>query len=171
MSIRADRPVMASNTLFTIGYEGASVEGLVAALKDAGVTRLIDIRYSPYSRRDEFGREALAVALGSYGIGYTHVRALGNPPAGREAARLGHRAAYREIFTAHLDGGEGQAGLAEARALAKQEPCCLLCLERNHRHCHRSMVAESLAAIGGFVVEHLSATGKAAHPGQSAFDF
>jgi uncharacterized protein (DUF488 family) len=162
---------MASGKLFTIGYEGASIEGLVTALKTAGVARLIDVRYSPYSRRDAFAREALAIALGAYGIGYTHIRALGNPPAGREAARLGHRAAYCEIFTAHLDGDEGQAGLAEAGALAEREPCCLLCLERNHRHCHRSMVAERLAAIGGFEVEHLTASGKAAHPGQAVFEF
>ncbi len=162
---------MASSTLFTIGYEGASVEGLVAALKEAGATRLIDIRYSPYSRRDAFSREALKRAVEAYGIGYTHLRALGNPPQGREAARLGHRAAYREIFTAHLDGAEGQAGLAEAMALARSEPCCLLCLERNVRDCHRGMVGERLAAMGGFATEHLTVSRKASHPGQSAFEF
>ena len=157
--------------LSTIGYEGTSVEELVAALKAAGVVRLIDIRYSPYSRRAAFSHEALRASVEAYGIVYTHIRELGNPPAGREAARLGHRAAYREIFMAHLDGAEGQIGLRKALALAQTEPSCLLCLERNHRHCHRSMVAERLAALGGFAVEHLTTDRKSSHPGQSAFDF
>jgi uncharacterized protein (DUF488 family) len=162
---------MASHKLFTIGYEGASVEELVAALRAAGATRLIDIRYSPYSKRDAFSREALAPAIEAYGIAYAHIRALGNPPAGREAARLGHRAIYREIFMGHLDGAEGQDGLRQALAFAKAQRSCLMCLERAARHCHRSMVAERLAAMGGFEVEHLTVSKKAGHPGQAAFDF
>ncbi len=157
--------------LYTIGYEGASVENLVAALRDAGVKHLIDIRFSPYSRRDDFSRETLKPAIEAYGLAYSHIRELGNPPAGREAARLGHRAAYREIFMGHLDSTDGKRGLDQALALAKTAPSCLMCLERNHRHCHRSMVAERLAALGGFEVEHLAVSRKSGHPGQSAFDF
>jgi uncharacterized protein (DUF488 family) len=162
---------MPARKLYTIGYEGASVEELVAALKEAGVARLIDIRYSPYSKRDAFSREALAPAVEAYGIGYTHLRGLGNPPAGREAARLGHRAVYREVMTAHLDGAEGQRGLAEALALADGGTVCLMCLERAFRQCHRSIVAERLAAMGGFEVEHLAISRKTSHPAQTAFDF
>jgi uncharacterized protein (DUF488 family) len=162
---------LAMHMLYTIGYGGASVEELVAALQDAGAARLIDVRASPYSQRDAFSREALQAAVESYGIGYTHLRELGNPPAGREAARLGHRAGYREIFTAHLDGPEGQAGLRRLTELARAEPCCLLCLERNAQHCHRSMVAERLTATGGLTVKHLTTSRKASHPAQSMFDF
>jgi uncharacterized protein (DUF488 family) len=162
---------MASHKLFTIGYEGASVEELVVALRAAGATRLIDVRYSPYSKRGAFSREALAPSVESYGIAYAHIRALGNPPAGREAARLGHRAVYREIFMGHLDGAEGQEGLRQALALAQAEPSCLMCLERAAKHCHRGMVAERLAALGNFEVEHLMVSKKAGHPGQATFDF
>ncbi|NJM33453.1 MAG: DUF488 domain-containing protein [Rhodomicrobium sp.] len=116
-------------TICTIGYEGASVEELVAALKAARVTRIVDIRESPYSRRREFCREALAAALADYGIGYTHIRELGNPPAGREAAHAGHMAAYREIFTAHLKSVDGERGSRQALSLAAAETVCLLCLE------------------------------------------
>ena len=162
---------MAIAKLYTIGYEGASVADLVAALQAAGVRRLIDIRYSPYSRRDVFSREALAPALVNYGIAYEHVRSLGNPPAGREAARLGHKAVYREIFTAHLDGQDAQEGLRQVLTLARTEPVCLMCLERSARHCHRSMVAERLAQMSGLEVEHLQISRNSPHPGQSAFDF
>jgi uncharacterized protein (DUF488 family) len=162
---------MPPRKLYTIGYEGASVETLVTALKDAGVTRVLDIRYSPYSRRDEFSQDALAPALAAYGIAYTHIRALGNPPEGREAARLGHMAAYREVLGNHLKREEGQGGLREALGFAEKETVCLMCLERAARNCHRSMVADALAALGAFEVEHLQTNRKAAHPAQAAFDF
>jgi uncharacterized protein (DUF488 family) len=157
--------------LYTIGYEGASVETLVTALKEAGVTRILDIRYSPWSRRDEFSQDALIPALAAYGIAYTHIKALGNPPEGREAARVGHMAAYREVMGNHLKAPDGQAGLREALALATQEAVCLLCLERAPRHCHRSIVAEALSAMGEFEVAHLQTNRKAPHPAQAAFDF
>jgi uncharacterized protein (DUF488 family) len=162
---------MASAKIYTIGYEGASVADLVGALQAARVRRLIDIRYSPYSRRDAFSREELAPALASYGIAYDHIRALGNPPAGREAARLGHKAVYREIFTAHLDGRDAQEALRQVLGAAQAEPVCLMCLERAPRQCHRSLVAERLVQMGGLEVEHLQIGRNAAHPAQSAFDF
>jgi uncharacterized protein (DUF488 family) len=162
---------MAIDTLYTIGYEGASVAELVGALQAACVSRLIDIRYSPYSRRKAFCREELAPALAAYSIAYTHLRALGNPPAGREAARLGHRAVYREIFGAHLDGGNAQAELRQVLEAAAREPVCLMCLERAPRQCHRTMVAERLAQMASLEVKHLQISHKTAHPGQSTFDF
>jgi uncharacterized protein (DUF488 family) len=162
---------MASHKLYTIGYEGASVEDLVSALKAAGVRRLIDVRYSPYSQRDDFSREALKPALEAHGLAYSHIGELGNPPAGREAARLGHRAVYREIFTGHLNSPDGRKGLALALELALAEPVCLMCLERSSRQCHRGMVAEALAGIGGMEVEHLATSRKSSHPDQAAFDF
>jgi uncharacterized protein (DUF488 family) len=162
---------VASPLLYTIGYEGAAIEELIGALKDAGVTRLLDIRSSPYSKRAEFSRDELARALSAYAIAYEHLPALGNPPAGREAARAGHMAAYREIFTAHLNGPEGQAGLAYALGLAAREPVCLLCFERSHLHCHRSMVVARMEAMTGGSAAHLRISARQAHPAQAAFSF
>ena len=162
---------MAPHKLYTIGYEGASIDGLVGALKAAGVARVLDIRYSPYSKRDEFSTDALAPSLAAYGIRYTHIKALGNPPAGREAARLAHHAAYREIMAGHLASVDGAAGLHQALAHAATEPVCLLCLERAARHCHRHIVADAMAARAGLEVQHLQIDRKTAHPAQAAFDF
>jgi uncharacterized protein (DUF488 family) len=162
---------MASHKLYTIGYEGASVEDLVSALLSAGAKRLIDVRSSPYSQREEFSREALGPALEAHGIAYTHIRELGNPPAGREAARVGHKAVFREIMDGYLAGADGQAGLRRAMELAREEPVCLMCLERAARSCHRHMVAESLSAMGGFEIEHLATSRRSSHPDQQAFDF
>jgi uncharacterized protein (DUF488 family) len=162
---------MTAAKICTIGYEGASVEDLIATLKGAGVTRIVDIRSSPYSRRPEFNKEELCAALAAYGIAYTHIRELGNPPAGREAARAGHMAAYREILAAHLDGPDGERGIQQALALAAQESICLLCLEKSASHCHRSMVSARLSSISGRETEHLRVEPRKRHPAQAAFDF
>ena len=162
---------MALPNIYTIGYEGAAVEDLIATLKQAGVTRVLDIREVPYSRRQEFSTDAIAAVLGQYGIAYTHIRELGNPQAGREAARMGHAAAFREIFTAHLDSRDGQNGLSRALTLAAKEPVCLLCMEKAPAHCHRSMVAAKMHEASVQEIIHLHVARKIAHPGQAAFDF
>jgi uncharacterized protein (DUF488 family) len=157
--------------IFTIGYEGSAVEDLIATLKAAGVARLIDVRHSPYSQRPEFSRDELASALAAHGIAYEHVRELGNPPPGREAARAGHMAAYREIFTAHLDSADGQTGLARVLALAAQERVCLMCFEKSSSHCHRSMVAARLETLSGQEVVNLRVAARQPHPSQGSFSF
>jgi uncharacterized protein (DUF488 family) len=157
--------------IHTIGYEAAAIEDLIATLTRARITRLIDIRESPYSKRAEFSTDELRAALGRYGIAYTHIRALGNPPAGREAARAGHAAAFREIFAAHLDGTEGRDGLERALAFAAAEPVCLLCLEKSAVHCHRSMVAARLHDLSGQAIVNLRVERNPAHPAQCAFEF
>ena len=157
--------------IFTIGYEGAAIEDLISTLKAAGAARLIDIRSSPYSQRAEFSRDELATALAAYAIPYEHIRALGNPPHGREAARAGHMAAYREIFTKHLEGAEARAGLAHVLSLAAREPVCLLCFEKSASHCHRSMVAAKLEALSGQEIVHLRVAAKQPHPAQGSFGF
>jgi uncharacterized protein (DUF488 family) len=78
--------------LFTIGYEGATMGEFLAALQAAGVERLIDVRAVPNSRRPGFSKTPLRNALAEVGIEYVHLRALGTPAAGREAAREGRKA-------------------------------------------------------------------------------
>lgn len=166
-----ERKAVPYRQIFTIGYEQAAIENLIATLKEAGVSRIIDIRHSPYSRRPEFSQEELRRALGEYGIAYLHLQELGNPPQGREAARIGHLASYREIFTAHLDSMTGQDGLHRVLALSESDVVCLLCLEKSANHCHRSMVASRLAEMSGKEIVHLKVGVKTAHPAQAAFDF
>jgi uncharacterized protein (DUF488 family) len=157
--------------LHTIGYDGAAIEDLIATLAHAGVTRVLDIRERPFSKRGEFSTDELRAALADYGIAYAHIPALGNPPAGREAARAGHAAAFREIFSAHLNGPVGRAGLEQALDLAAGEAVCLLCLEKSPVHCHRSIVAARLSALSGQAIVNLRIERRNAHPAQNAFDF
>ncbi len=144
-------------TVFTVGYERATPPSLLAALRAAGVRRVVDVRALANSRRPGFAKRALAAALEEAGIGYTHLPALGTPPEGREAVRAGRPEEMKRVFARRLAGTEAQAALAALAEDARRGPVCLLCLEADPRHCHRTLVAEALAAGGGIAVAHLHA--------------
>ena len=59
-------------TIFTIGYEGTTMDAFLAALKGAGVEQVIDVRALPLSRRPGFSKNSLAATLKDAGIGYVH---------------------------------------------------------------------------------------------------
>ncbi len=147
-----------ADRLYTIGYEGAALGALLEALDKQSIDLLIDVREAPVSRKRAFSKKALARALGEARVDYLHLRALGNPKPGRDAAKRGDFETYERIFSAHLAGEAAQGALAEVAALLPERRVCLLCLERDHRRCHRAMVADALSADYGAEVVHLTAT-------------
>ena len=142
--------------IFTIGYEQASLADFLRALEAAGVKRLIDVRDLPQSRRAGFSKRHLAAAAGELGISYTHLKPLGTPKEGRVAHRTGDQATFWRIVDEQLAKPEAQVALEEAAALARAEPCCLVCYEASWRSCHRARVVELLAEHHGFHATHLT---------------
>jgi uncharacterized protein (DUF488 family) len=138
--------------LSTIGYEGTTVDAVVAALLAGGVQHVLDVRAVPQSRKPGFSKRLLGGSMAAAGLGFTHLRGLGTPKAGRDAVRHGDVAAMRRIFTAHLETPDAQFDLARARDLAGREHVCLLCFERDHTHCHRSIVADLLGGSARHLV-------------------
>jgi len=84
----------AQHPIFTIGYEGATVDGFIGALRKAGVALVLDIRAAPVSRKKGFSKNPLAQHLSEAGTGYRHLRGLGTPKQGREAARSGDHQSF-----------------------------------------------------------------------------
>jgi uncharacterized protein (DUF488 family) len=141
--------------LLTIGYEGCTIDSVLTTLKDANVGLLIDVRAVAASRKPGFSKRQLAAGLDQAGIGYVHLQRLGTPKPGRDAVRSGHPERMVPIFNAHMETPEALLALAEAKALAVERRCCLLCFERDHHHCHRHLVAEMIIAETGQTVDHL----------------
>ncbi len=141
--------------LSTVGYEGAVLPAVLDTLVAAGVTLLIDVRAVAASRKPGFSKRLLAGSLAERGIDYLHLQGLGTPKEGRQAVRSGHPDQMRAIFAEHLRSDRAQAELAQATAAARARPCCLLCFERDHRMCHRAIVADLIAAATGQLVVHL----------------
>lgn len=141
--------------IHTIGYERLPPADFFALLRDAGVKRLVDVRAIANSRRPGYAKRALAAGAEQAGIGYWHLPALGTPAAGRQAARAGRTAEMRRIFAAHLATAPAQEALAGLAGAAAETPCCLLCLEADPLVCHRTAIAEALAARWDFRAHNL----------------
>jgi uncharacterized protein (DUF488 family) len=141
--------------LFTIGYEGASIDEFVANLSSYPIDVLIDVRELPLSRKRGFSKNSLRSALDDQGIEYLHLRGLGDPKSGRIAAREGRYADFRRIFSNHLRSSAAREDLSEAIDVAVKRTAVLLCFEKDHRNCHRCIVADEMATLGNFQLVHL----------------
>lgn len=138
--------------VFTIGYEATTMADFLAALTGAGVERVIDVRALPLSRRPGFSKTSLAASLAEAGIDYVHLKALGTPKRGRDAAKKDDVATLEAVYADQLELPEAQAQAAQMLALAAEKPSALLCFERDPRHCHRTLLLEA-EAEGAEVVD------------------
>jgi uncharacterized protein (DUF488 family) len=144
--------------LFTIGYEQTPAKSVLDELEAAGVKLLVDVRAVAASRRPGFSKNQLAAGLDERGISYLHLRGLGTPKSGREAARSGNFAALHKIYAAHLKTAQAKEEMDELSALVKKSgPVCILCYERDHAHCHRQWIAEVIEDRDGVRIENLAA--------------
>jgi uncharacterized protein (DUF488 family) len=144
-------------SIATIGYENATVQSFLDALRGAGVDLLVDVRAVASSRRPGFAKSRLAENVGGAGIEYLHLRGLGTPADGRAAARAGRHEEMHAIFREHLATPEAQAELETLADLVRSgRRVCLLCLEADPAHCHRSLVAAALAERVPVRIEHLT---------------
>jgi uncharacterized protein (DUF488 family) len=154
---------MANPTVATIGVYGASLETFLAALAGADVKLLIDVR----QRRGVRGREyawanslRLQAALADASIGYRHrielaptteLRQLqyqeddklGEGKRTRSLLALEYRRRYEQEILDRVDMD------AFAASLLREHTSALLCVERDARACHRSLIAERLAREHG----------------------
>lgn len=141
--------------LFTIGYEKSSFAAVADALRQAGTTRLIDVRAQPHSRRREFAYKHLGPALAEYGIAYESWPVLGAPETAREAAKEGDTVTFTRLYEAHLDTGAAQRALNDLIELARTESPCMMCYERDPRHCHRLLIGQRVQAVSDLEIQDL----------------
>jgi uncharacterized protein (DUF488 family) len=141
--------------LATIGYENETQAQVIDRLKQAGVEVVVDVRAVASSRRAGFSKTLLAASLKDAGIDYVHLRDLGTPKPGRDAARKGHIAEMRAIFEDHMAEPGAQLQLAQAKDIARERKAALLCYEADHKGCHRSIVADLVCEDLGCGIENL----------------
>ena len=149
-------------TIFTIGHSTRPLSELVQLLRAHGVHRVIDIRTIPRSRHNpQYNRETLGPALRSNGIGYLHLKALGGLRRTKsDSKNVGwHNASFRG-FADYMQTAEFEAAFARAIKLSKVKPSVLMCAEGVPWRCHRSLVADALAARK-FSVKHIMSVTRA----------
>jgi uncharacterized protein (DUF488 family) len=138
-------------TIYTIGHGARRAESFVSLLKEAAIEELVDVRAYPGSRRHpQFSRQSLSASLEKAGIQYSwEGKALG-----------GMRPSYAD----HMQTEEFQAA---AQSLAtRQRRACIMCAESNPADCHRSHIADWLAAQGHRIIHLLDSGRQQEHPGR-----
>ena len=150
---RRMRPAAA--TLFTIGYQSHSIESLIECLKVHGVEVLMDVRQNPFSRKAGFSKRRLQESISQAGIEYHHNPDLGTPPKIRDMYRStgdvsDALAEYERNLSLNTEPIKSLARLAASRKV------CLLCLESDHRMCHRGIIAQKLCEITKWQPTHLA---------------
>lgn len=150
--------------VMTVGHSTRAIEAFILLLRAHGVKRVIDVRTVPRSRRNpQFNRDALGKRLHSARIHYRHLKALGGlRRARRDSQNLGWRNASFRGFADYMQTAEFEEGLEMLIKLAKQEPAAMMCAEAVPWRCHRSLIADALAARG-ISVEHVM-SGKRRNP-------
>ena len=131
-------------TIWTIGYEQTTMSAFLAALQEAGVEVLADVRAIAASRRPGFSKNALAANLAEAGIEYRHFRALGTPTEGRAAARALDLPKLKRVYAGQLELPEAIAAGAELAELAHERRVALLCYEREPGCCHRTLLRQAV---------------------------
>ena len=133
-----------SVTLYTIGYEKRDIDQLLSLLRDQGVKLLADVRQRPLSRKPEFRGNALREACKAAGIAYQGWPGLGSTAQQREELHdTGDFSKFATQFRA-LAEQTMTDDLARLAEVARGTPTALLCYEREHTECHRSIIADML---------------------------
>ena len=134
----------AASKLFTIGYEKAKPDAVLAELKRAKVKLLVDTRAVAASRRPGFSKRQLAASLDEDGIAYLHLQKLGTPDRGpRGGARRQARHALAHLRQASARRRTRSRRWTSWSSIVEVGPAvCLLCYERDKDCCHRSRIAE-----------------------------
>jgi uncharacterized protein (DUF488 family) len=153
----------------TVGVYGFTVDEFLAALRNADVRLLMDVRQRRGVRGPEYAwanSKRLQAALVEAGIEYEHrpelaptteLRQLQYAEDDRQGVGKRSRKelapVYRERYLAEILDNVDLAALAGD--LPSDGSAALLCVERDPEACHRSLIADRLAAEHGVTVEHL----------------
>lgn len=134
-------------TIYTIGHGRAAFSEVERLLDAVGVSTLVDVRSSPFSRRaPDFTRPRLEEACAAAGIGYRYLgRHLGGKPT--DPGVLTPEGDPDPTRITATPGFAADLGLLVE--LAQDGPIAILCSEEDPAHCHRAtMIAPALVARG-----------------------
>lgn len=131
--------------VFTIGYEQRSGEECIASLVEAGVDTLVDVRERPFSRKPDFRKTAIEQRCRAAGLAYESWPRLGSTAHQRK--QLWETRDFRTFARRYRDFARRRraAELDQLAAVAAKRTIALICYERAHETCHRSIIADLLA--------------------------
>lgn len=144
--------------LFTIGYEGKSLETYINELIRHNIKALCDVRKNAFSMKYGFSKKQLRTACEGVGINYVHLPELGIPSALRQ--HLAAQSDYDQLFVQYKKEVLPVKTTAQESIitlLREKGNVALTCFEANSCQCHRRPLAEHIQAFPQFTytLQHL----------------
>lgn len=148
--------------IFSIGHSNRTWQQFLDLLRAHKIHRVIDVRTIPRSRRNpQFSRETLAPKLRAARINYVHLRKLGGLRHARpDSPNSAWRNASFRGYADYMQTPEFEEGLKRLIKLGKQKRSAMMCAEAVPWRCHRSLIADALAARG-IPVAHIASRKRA----------
>lgn len=149
--VEATRPSDDETVLFTIGYEGISLEEYLNRLVKNNVKVLVDVRRNPLSMKYGFSKTQLVRSCSSLGLTYMHFPEVGIQSDLRQ--ELNSQSDYDKLFTLYCE-KELPNTLPIQQSilniLKQHKRIALTCFERDICQCHRKHLAEAIVRLPGF---------------------
>ncbi|GGA52988.1 hypothetical protein GCM10011507_00050 [Edaphobacter acidisoli] len=139
--------------MMTIGHSTLTIEAFLGALRENGVSTLVDVRRFPGSRRyPQFGQVRLFASLEAAGIRAVWREGLGGRrKALADSVNVGwHHEAFRG-YADYMQTDHFRNEIEWLMALADFERAVVMCAEAVPWRCHRSLIGDAVLARGGVV--------------------
>ena len=152
--VKKSKPHSNKTILFTIGYEGISLEEYLNRLLRNDVKVLVDVRRNPLSMKYGFSKGQLKRYCESLGIQYLHFPEVGINSEQRQ--ELNTQADYDKLFVEYRKSGLTKTKPTQTsilNLLKQHKRIALTCFESNICQCHRKHLAEAIESLPGFEYE------------------
>lgn len=152
--VNNNRPKGEKTILFTIGYEGISLEEYLNRLLKNDIKVLVDVRNNPQSMKYGFSKSQLQNYCNSLGIKYSHFPELGIQSEQRK--ELNAQSDYDNLFAVYCKNNLTKTTASQFKIvdlLEKYKRIALTCFEANICQCHRKHLAEAIESLPNFKYE------------------
>jgi len=141
--------------VYTVGYEGKSVDGFFDGLLRNGIQAILDVRHNPISRKYGFARKSMSEIAKNLGIEYYHFPKLGIP--GSERVDLDDFESYQRLLNRYQNEmlPDQTSDIKRLVERLRKKPSALLCMEKDPNCCHRSRLALAASKMSDLPVIHL----------------
>ncbi len=149
--VKESRPQINETVLFTIGYEGISLEEYLNRLIKNDVKILVDVRNNALSMKYGFNKSQLIRYCNSLGIEYLHFPEVGIQSEQRQ--ELNNQSDYDNLFTIYCENNLKNTTASQLKILdllEKNRRIALTCFEANICQCHRKHLAEAIEKLPNF---------------------
>ena len=152
--IIAAKPINSATILYTIGYEGISLEEYLNRLVKNDVKVLVDVRNNAQSMKFGFSKTQLKTSCASLHIEYLHIPEVGIQADQRQELKT--QTDYDKLFEGYRQTNLPKTVSQQEEILSllqTKKRIALTCFEANICQCHRKHLAEAIIKLPGWEFE------------------